>query len=412
MSNMPRLVWMGGAMVAGIAARAPAQAAFMGLGSLPGYGDSFQATMSADGQWVVGTAWNTTTNASVAFRWSAATGMQDIRTVIGVFAPHAVISPDGVALTGHHVNAEDEDVAFRWRSSDGLRDLGHLVFDISSFGNAVSNNGSVVIGEGDSSFSQFRWTEQTGIQPVLPLVSGDLLILTAVSADGMVIVGAEDPGIPGTVRAVRLVQGTGLEALPAIWPYAEAKAVSSDGAVIAGSVVNNSDSVPCLWVQGDGPRLLDRVAGWNDSRTTAISGDGATVVGSGTGATSSGSFLWRQSLGAVDLRAYLARLGADLKGWGGLYPTGLSADGRTIVGSGTHAGHDEVWVAHLAAPACYANCDGSTGTPALNAADFMCFFAAFAAGDPFANCDQSTAPPALNVLDFMCFLNRFAAGCS
>ncbi len=60
---------------------------------------------------------------------------------------------------------------------------------------------------------------------------------------------------------------------------------------------------------------------------------------------------------------------------------------------------------------CYANCDNSTTSPALNVLDFSCFLNRFAAGDPYANCDGSTTPPVLNVLDFSCFLNQFAAGC-
>jgi hypothetical protein len=60
---------------------------------------------------------------------------------------------------------------------------------------------------------------------------------------------------------------------------------------------------------------------------------------------------------------------------------------------------------------CYANCDGSTAAPVLNAADFGCFLNAFAARSPYANCDASSAAPTLNVLDFSCFLRRFAAGC-
>ncbi|MBL9030777.1 MAG: hypothetical protein JNM80_03610 [Phycisphaerae bacterium] len=64
-----------------------------------------------------------------------------------------------------------------------------------------------------------------------------------------------------------------------------------------------------------------------------------------------------------------------------------------------------------AAPACYANCDGSTAAPVLNVNDFVCFNNLYAAANPAANCDQSTTPPVLNVNDFVCFLNRFAAGC-
>jgi subtilisin family serine protease len=64
------------------------------------------------------------------------------------------------------------------------------------------------------------------------------------------------------------------------------------------------------------------------------------------------------------------------------------------------------------APACYANCDGSTQDPVLSILDLNCFLNRFAAGDTYANCDGSLVPPVLNVLDFNCFLNKFAAGCS
>ena len=62
--------------------------------------------------------------------------------------------------------------------------------------------------------------------------------------------------------------------------------------------------------------------------------------------------------------------------------------------------------------ACYANCDGSTIAPILNANDFQCFLNAFAASQSYANCDGSTIAPVLNANDFQCFLNQFAAGCS
>jgi hypothetical protein len=59
---------------------------------------------------------------------------------------------------------------------------------------------------------------------------------------------------------------------------------------------------------------------------------------------------------------------------------------------------------------CYANCDGSTSEPVLNALDFVCFLERFAARDPRANCDHSPAGE-LTVGDFVCFMQRFAAGC-
>ena len=63
-------------------------------------------------------------------------------------------------------------------------------------------------------------------------------------------------------------------------------------------------------------------------------------------------------------------------------------------------------------PGCYANCDGSTGSPVLTANDFQCFANAYAAGSSTANCDGSTGTPQLTANDFQCFANAYAAGCS
>jgi hypothetical protein len=60
---------------------------------------------------------------------------------------------------------------------------------------------------------------------------------------------------------------------------------------------------------------------------------------------------------------------------------------------------------------CYANCDGSTSTPTLTAADFTCFLSKFRDGVEYANCDGSTGSPTLTAADFTCFLGKFRAGC-
>jgi hypothetical protein len=60
---------------------------------------------------------------------------------------------------------------------------------------------------------------------------------------------------------------------------------------------------------------------------------------------------------------------------------------------------------------CYPNCDGSTGAPVLNVADFTCFLQKYASGDPYANCDRTDVAPVLNVSDFTCFLQQYSSGC-
>ncbi len=93
---------------------------------------------------------------------------------------------------------------------------------------------------------------------------------------------------------------------------------------------------------------------------------------------------------------------AELPG-SALFAFGEDASGELYV-----AGADGVY---KVVPRCAPNCDGSTGSPALNVADFTCFLHAFAAGDPYANCDGSTQAPTLAPADFACFARLFAAGC-
>jgi hypothetical protein len=188
--------------------------------------------------------------------------------------------------------------------------------------------------------------------------------------------------------------------------------VSDDGLVIVGESECVTGTCAFRWTSVGGMENLGVAPGHSWSGAYGVSGDGAVVVGGGGDPTSGAlATLWTGSLGMVDLNTYLPTLGIDLTGWRLRYAQGISPDGRTIVGDGIHNGAPEGWVAVLGL-ACYANCDRSTGVPALSVQDFACFLNRFAGGDSYANCDGSTAAPVLNVSDFLCFLNAFAAGCS
>ena len=73
------------------------------------------------------------------------------------------------------------------------------------------------------------------------------------------------------------------------------------------------------------------------------------------------------------------------------------------------AGTNLVTAYRTAPAACYANCDGSSGSPLLTANDFSCFLNRYANGESYANCDGVGG---LTANDFSCFLNAYAAGCS
>jgi hypothetical protein len=106
---------------------------------------------------------------------------------------------------------------------------------------------------------------------------------------------------------------------------------------------------------------------------------------------------------------------------GRIYRSDPATGVQTLVGnSGLGSGLVGLMEEPAGAPACYANCDGSSTAPVLNVDDFTCFINEFAAAmslpalqqvSHYANCDGSTFAPVLNVDDFTCFINGFAQGC-
>jgi probable HAF family extracellular repeat protein len=254
--------------------------------------------------------------------------------------------------------------AFRWTAPTGMQDLGNLPGQGRTVATALSADGASVVGYSGS--HPFRWTLAGGMQDLGTLPGGTQAFAFGVSADGQVVCGY------GTDAQGR--------------------------------------SVAFRWTAGAGFTTLGVLPTGSGSFANAISGGGAVVVGRADSAGFPRAFLWSSPTGLVDLNTYLAGLGLNLSGWVLTRANAVSADGRTIVGDGTHNGASEGWIAVLPG-SCYANCDQSTTAPMLNVADFTCFLQRFAAADPYANCDQSTLPPVLNVADFTCFLQGFAAGC-
>ncbi len=95
------------------------------------------------------------------------------------------------------------------------------------------------------------------------------------------------------------------------------------------------------------------------------------------------------------------------------YGLTTSPSGSVFVDGGfLHANGSPVQFIAEFRPACYANCDCSTGGVSLTANDFQCFLNQFAAQNTNANCDGSTTAPTLTANDFQCFLNKYAGGCS
>jgi probable HAF family extracellular repeat protein len=353
----------------------PVQAApfFTGLGFLPGgsFSRSFAHGVSADGSVVVGES-SSVNSPAEAFRWTQGTGMVGLGFLPGG-GPSANlnagsnalgISADGSVVVGYsnipNVNGGYE--AFRWTQATGMVGLGDLpggIFDSKATG--VSADGSVVVGNGTGFYgTAFRWTQATGMVGLGYLPGGGYYAASyasGVSANGSVVVGVSTSanGTEALVwqEAFRWTQGTGMVGLgdlPGGSFWSNAQNVSADGSVVVGQSSGAYGYEAFRWTQGTGMIGLGflPVGGFSVSAATGVSADGSVVVGhSGSGEV----FIWNSTQGMRSLREILTNdYGLNLTGWTltGTGTTRISADGLTIVGSGTNpSGNTEAWIARL-----------------------------------------------------------------
>ena len=236
--------------------------------------------------------------------------------------------------------------------------------DNDSIARGVSGDGSVVVGSSSSfqfgSPEAFRWTEATGMVGLGDLAGG-LFRNEAfgVSADGSVVVGVSNSANFDD-EAFRWTQATGMVGLGDLAGgifRSEALAVSADGSVIVGQGNSANGTEAFRWTQATGMvGLGDLPGGFFGSSALGVSADGSVVVGQGNSANGSEAFIWNISQGMRSLQEVLTNdYGLNLTGWTLSEPTGISADGLSIVGFGTNPnGLTEAWIARL---------DGQTDPP-------------------------------------------------
>lgn len=377
-------------------------------------GDTRAFAVSPDGHVVVGQT------GAQGFVWSAATGIIALGggAATGASANGSVISGYSGSITG--TGQQLHSVRWTAWSPDAMQDLdtfGDGTYSVATF---VSADGNTIVGDafnGNQTFPDtvaYSWTSAGGTVAVggSPETggTGTQWGSQGASSDGSVIVG--NRGV-SSMAAFRWTSAATINPMPAF--QSSAQAVSADGNIVVGYYSPDpfSGQVGFIWTNGATPSAMDipdLPGGSNNARAFAVSADGQRVVGEGTSAAGMEAITWDAQHGTRSLRDVLIAMGvADASSWSLSSATGISADGQTVVGWGTNPGGQiRGW---LVSYGCYANCDGSTGTPALNIVDFVCFLQKFATGDPYANCDGSTVPPVLTVQDITCFMQRFASGC-
>ncbi|AHD09375.1 hypothetical protein [Phaeobacter gallaeciensis] len=174
-------------------------------------------------------------------------------------------------------------VAANGASREGITicDLGVLPGGKSSFANAVSEDGSTIVGVSGSSQGDraFLWTEEGGMISLGTLPGGSESQAQDVNADGSVIVGSSDTA--EGQRAFIWTKETGMLVLDDTMMdiKSSARAVSADGTVVVGSTGGTADRRAFRWTNETGMKIIGTEELGKDSAALGVSDDGTTIVG-------------------------------------------------------------------------------------------------------------------------------------
>jgi probable HAF family extracellular repeat protein len=328
------------------------------------------AGVSDDGNVVAGT-WNDPAlgPGQVMSLWTPSGGLRTAG-----FAPNSehttahAISGDGSTILGVDYNAQ----MLTWTAAGGVQ----YPPGTGGFPGGISRDGSVLTGGVGN--APFRWTRSGGAValPVPAEWSSDGRG-NAVSADGSVVAGTLF-NAPGQRRAFRWTSagGTALLDLPAGIVGSDATAVSDNGSTVVGWSYDANDVQHAFrWTTAGGSQLLGHLPGFPNtpaptatSSATDVTADGSIVVGfdsAGPLLGDGGAFIWDAAHGMRGLKDVLTGdYGLDLSGWTLWSADGITPDGTTIVGMGSHPdlGESVAWRVVLPEPGASALL---LGTPVL-----------------------------------------------
>ncbi len=313
------------------------KAMFQPLGVLSGLTESEARGVSADGSVVVGVARRVAPATGYApIQWKATTGLALLPSSASSLAE--AVSGDGLTVVG--VETGSPSSAVRWiGGARGSTFPAPLVNNMTSGAHAlvVNADGTVAAGIGEYTNEYpkaVRWVAgSVNIERIDP--SGhEESYCRGISGDGRVVVGytyTPDAAFVWRAGDTRITELPTLDASRG----SSARGVSQNGNVIVGS----SGGLAVRWVNGAAPVSLG-LAG----TAYGANADGSVIVGrTGT------AFVWRSSASPQLqlLSDVLATAGANLTGWTLDQANGISADGSTIVGFGTHDGVREGFIARL-----------------------------------------------------------------
>ena len=238
------------------------------------------------------------------------------------------ISANGLVVVGES-GTSTGDRAFRW-TGGVMTSLGTLPGGLYSYAYAVSADGSVVVGSATNDSNQsraYRWTSAGGMENLGTLAGGDDSAAYGVSSNGSVVVGNSDSSTGQ--RAFRWTGGlmADLGTLPG-GSFSYAGGVSADGLVVVGSSYNSTGAVRAFrWTDGL-MTDLGTLAGGNHSYAKGVSANGSVVVGQSGSSAGQRAFRWMDGV--------MTSLGT-LPGGSSSGANGVSADGSVVVGYASNA---------------------------------------------------------------------------
>lgn len=322
-------------------------------------GEFYATGVSADGSVIAG---NSADFSYETVRWTAGTGVTYLgrATVptLGTGAGIPDISYDGTRITGTILS---DDGTYQtqgvWTEGSGWQQVSSYPADAgivdTALGSAwgISGDGNHVAG------LYWRAGQPGGIAHAsIGTVAGGVTDLGSTGGasranntnyDGSVVVGW-DEAADGHWRSVVWVNGA-QTILHDLGAFTEASAVNGAGDVVVGNAWNDSTATleaaswrwnGVSWDEQILGVLPGTFEGFGQAAATGVSDDGSIIVGFnrydfGPFSDSTG-FIWTEALGMVSVETYLASHGVMLDPLfdiGSL--TGISADGKTLIGYGT-----------------------------------------------------------------------------
>ena len=313
---------------------------------LPTGGYSYPSALTADGTMVVGQATVGSAGNWRGFRWRPLTGQLDALVPAGGLANAlATDVSDAGIVVGKSWPTFWGDIPTAWSTTGAVTSLTLPSNGYWGVAATVSHTGSTIFGTaGSPGFSTgVSWSDASS--PVAFIGGAEL---RATNSDGSVAVGKL--GWSGASRAFRWTAATGVVDLGVLAGTAESAAldVCGDGSVVVGySYTLGAAYKSFRWSQSAGMVHLGDLPGSTRSVAVATSADGLNIVGY---TIEGDAFLWKPTTGSRKLLDVLTDLGADTAGWTRLtQPSGISANGRFVIGYGDYQGATRGFYADLGA---------------------------------------------------------------